>query len=163
MSSQFKPYLDQSYDKIKTECLRSKKLFVDEKFPPDSSSLYRFQRPDVDLTWKRPHEFLPKKNPEFIVDRIVPEDIDQGQLGNCWFISGASNVANVKEFSDRVIPSDQSFEESNYAGIFKFRFWRNGDWLEVVVDDYLPVDRNNRLYYSFNNKDGNEMFGTLKN
>ncbi len=107
--------------------------------------------------------FYQKKNPEFIVDRIVPEDIDQGQLGNCWFISGASNVANVKEFSDRVIPSDQSFEESNYAGIFKFRFWRNGDWLEVVVDDYLPVDRNNRLYYSFNNKDGNEMFGTLKN
>jgi hypothetical protein len=81
--------------------------------------------------------------------------------GNCWFISGASNVANVKEFADRVIPGDQTFEDGQYAGIFKFRFWRNGEWLEVVVDDYLPVDRNNKLYYSFNNRDTNEMFGPL--
>lgn len=162
MSSQYKSYLDQSYDKIKSDCLRSKKLFVDEKFPPNSSSLYRFQRPIVDLAWKRPHEFLLKKNPEFIVDRIVPEDIDQGQLGNCWFISGASDVANVKEFADRVIPSDQNFDEENYAGIFKFRFWRNTDgWVEVVVDDFLPVDGNNKLFYSFNKKDTNEMFGPL--
>lgn len=81
MSSAFKPYLDQSYEKIKSDCLINKKLFVDEKFPPNSSSLYRFQNPQVDLTWKRPHDILTKRNPEFIVEKIVPEDIDQGQLG----------------------------------------------------------------------------------
>jgi hypothetical protein len=43
-------------------------------------------------------------------------------------------IASVKEYADRVIPSNQAFDEENYAGIFVFRFYRYGQWLEVVVD-----------------------------
>ena len=64
------------------------------------------------------------------------------------------------EYAQRVIPSEgQSFESGKYAGIFKFRFWHNGEWIEVVVDDRLPITENGRLFYSYNNKDKNEMFG----
>ncbi len=90
MPVSYKPFLDQNYEKIKNECLKSKKLFEDDKFPANSSSIYKFKMPDfngqpVNLVWKRPHEFLNNTSPQFIVESIVPEDIDQGQLGNCKF------------------------------------------------------------------------------
>lgn len=69
-------------------------------------------------------------------------------------------VTSVPEYSHLVIPPDQSFE-TNYAGIFRFRFWRFGEWVEVVVDDRLPVDENNSLWFCHNKKDSNEMFGPL--
>jgi calpain, invertebrate len=57
-----------------------------------------------------------------------------------------------------VIPNDQSFE-NNYGGIFRFRFWTEGEWVEIVVDDFLPVNEFGILIYCHNNKDTNEMFG----
>jgi hypothetical protein len=33
----------------------------------------------------------------------------------------------------------QNFNNDEYCGIFLFRFWRFGYWIEVVVDDFLPT------------------------
>ena len=40
----------------------------------------------------------------------------------------------------QVIPDykDQEYGEL-HPGIFCFRFWRFGDWVEVVIDDLLPT------------------------
>ena len=34
----------------------------------------------------------------------------------------------------------------DYKGIVQFRFWRFGSWVEVVIDDRLPV-RDGELIY----------------
>lgn len=73
-----------------------------------------------------------------------------------WFITGAVAVSSVPEYIKKVIPEDQSFE-NDYAGVFRFRFWRFGKWVEVVVDDRLPVDQNDSLIYCHNNVSPNEM------
>lgn len=39
-----------------------------------------------------------------------------------------------------------SMDDPNYAGIFKFRFYRFGDWIEVVIDDYLPTVDGDLIY-----------------
>ena len=98
-------------------------------------------------------------------------------LGNCWFIAGAGAVTLNPDLLQRVVPSNQTFEEDNYAGndaclsfnkifliqtgIFHFRFWLYGQWYDVVVDDQLPFHSDGRLVFCRNKKDKNEMWAPL--
>lgn len=38
-----------------------------------------------------------------------------------------------------MVPADQNFSNTDYAGIFRFRLWWCGEWVEVLVDDRLPT------------------------
>ena len=42
-----------------------------------------------------------------------------------------------------------------------FRFWNFGQWVDVVIDDKLPVNEYNQLIYCHNRKEPNEFFGPL--
>jgi len=43
------------------------------------------------------------------------------------------------------VPPDQNLKKngssSEYTGLLRFRFWRFGKWIEVVVDDNLPTNQ----------------------
>lgn len=46
-------------------------------------------------------------------------------------------------------------------GVFRFRFWQFGEWVEVVVDDKLPVDVDGNLKFGHNRTQTNEFWGPL--
>ena len=50
----------------------------------------------------------------------------------------------------KVIPDagEQEFSSENYGGIFRFRFWRFGEWIEVCVDDLLPCSEDGDLLFT---------------
>ena len=77
--------------------------------------------------------------PKFIVKNRSKFDIRQGKLGNCWFIGPVSLLPQNPELFENVVPSDQSFQDGEYTGLFHFRFWKYGEWIDIVVDDFLPV------------------------
>ena len=72
-------YLNQNYEKIKSEFLADSKLFTDEKFPPNNNSLYKFDK-RLNVSWKRPQDII--DDPQFIINGIEAYDLEQGQIGN---------------------------------------------------------------------------------
>ena len=47
----------------------------------------------------------------------------------------------------------------SYQGIFRFRFWRQGEWSEVVIDDLLPTINGHLVF--IHSKEKNEFWGSL--
>ena len=84
------------------------------------------------------------------MDGISHHDATQGHLGNCWFVAACSVLSGGKEMWTKVIPDaeEQEFSSENYGGIFRFRFWRFGEWIEVCVDDLLPCSEDGDLLFT---------------
>lgn len=60
-------------------------------------------------------------------------------LGDKWLVTCLGVLYLSKGLFYRVVPADQSFDSPNYFGVFRFRLWWCGEWVEVLVDDRLPT------------------------
>uniref|UniRef100_A0A672N4Z7 Calpain-1 catalytic subunit-like n=1 Tax=Sinocyclocheilus grahami TaxID=75366 RepID=A0A672N4Z7_SINGR len=151
-------FKDQDYDALLQKCLKSAALFSDTVFAATQSSLGIPVDPDPKkaVKWLRPKEIT--SNAVFVEGTMGTTDICQGQLGNCWLLAALSCLTMHPTLFVKVVPSGQSLSES-YAGIFRFRFWQYGEWVEVVVDDRLPV-REGRLLFSYS-RTTNEFWSAL--
>ena len=63
------------------------------------------------------------ERPQMFVGQSDRFDINQGEIGNCWFLAAVANLVENEKCFHRVVPQDQSFDHG-YSGIFRFRFWR---------------------------------------
>ncbi|XP_069951389.1 calpain-1 catalytic subunit-like [Cherax quadricarinatus] len=134
-------YHGQDYSKLRAQCWVQDRLFQDPEFPADQRSI-GFH---TTLQWKRPKELV--DNPKFM-DHADRFSVVQGELGDCWFVSAMSAITLNPGLLRRVVPNDQDFTTTKYAGIFHFRLWQGGEWVDVVVDDRLPVTADNQLCFS---------------
>ncbi|XP_034130156.1 calpain-A isoform X2 [Drosophila guanche] len=156
-SSNLGPYSEvQDYETILNSCLSSGSLFEDPIFPANNESLMFSRRPDRHIEWLRPHEIA--DNPQFFVEGFSRFDVQQGELGDCWLLAATANLTQESNLFFRVVPPEQSFEE-NYAGIFHFRFWQYGKWVDVTIDDRLPTSRGELVYMHSTEK--NEFWSAL--
>ncbi|XP_031314515.2 calpain-12 [Camelus dromedarius] len=136
-----KLFRGQNYNAIRAACLDEGILFQDPYFPAGPDSLgYNQLGPNSKkakgVEWKRPHEFCAE--PQFICEDMSRTDVCQGSLGNCWFLAAAASLTLYPRLLWRVVPPGQGFQDG-YAGIFHFQLWQFGHWVDVVVDDRLPV------------------------
>lgn len=158
-------YRYQNYVALRQECLTNGTLFVDPYFPATDSSIFYTKPLPRGTKWMRPHEIVERnyrpKRPEFIVEGAKANDLDQGYLGNCWFIAGCIAVTFVDSIFQKVVPRGQICDGGDYAGIFHFRFWIYGSWYDVVIDDYLPVYEDGRLIFCHNTEEPNEFWAAL--
>ncbi|XP_072033626.1 calpain-5-like [Amphiura filiformis] len=155
------PYKGQKYEDLRKQH-GPDNLFEDPEFPANDKSLFYKRASPGNIEWKRPGELC--ESPKFTVGGTDSGDVHQGSLGNCWFVAATANLAQESELWEKVVPnaSDQDWDDDNkdnYAGIFHFRFWRWGQWQDVVVDDRLPT-HNNKLIY-VHSKENNEFWSAL--
>ncbi|KAM9440483.1 calpain-5-like isoform 2-T3 [Clarias gariepinus] len=156
------PFKNQHYDILKKECQEKKQLFEDPEFPCNNTSLFYRNPLPGRVEWKRPGEIT--ENPHLFVEGISSHDLNQGEVGNCWFVAACSCLALKPDLWQKVIPNwkEQEWDPKHperYAGIFRFQFWIFREWTEVVVDDRLPTI-NGKLIYC-HSKSRNEFWSAL--
>ncbi|XP_045530241.1 calpain-B-like isoform X4 [Pieris brassicae] len=154
--SSFGPASYQDFKEIKSSCLAEGRLFEDPEFPATDRSLYYKERLDRPITWLRPGEIV--NDPQLFVEGYSRFDVQQGELGDCWLLAAVANLTLYRKLFFQVVPDDQSFDEE-YAGVFHFRFWQYGRWVDVVIDDRLPTYRGKLVF--LHSSETNEFWSAL--
>ncbi|CAF1170644.1 unnamed protein product [Rotaria sordida] len=158
-------------EKLLRTCLITHSRFKDKNFPASPHSLYingeSFSKYTLSLLpnqqqmnlnksssnniqWLRPDQITPQEwtdnaRTQWAVFRDPkPNDVLQGALGDCWFITALSVLAEEPEYLMRVLITKQY----NSEGIYSVRLCKDGEWTQVVVDDRLPCTSNKKLAYS---------------
>ena len=117
----------------------------DTHINPDNIEWYRIKEINEDAT--------------FFYDGTESNDVMQGNLNDCWFISALSIIATKDyllrgEFNKNILDDGKIDEEEikmmsegiyppifhafSKSGIYCFRFFKNLKWRYVLVDDRLP-------------------------
>ncbi|XP_046752050.1 calpain-A isoform X5 [Diprion similis] len=146
----------QDFNELRQQCLSNGTLFEDPEFPAQDNSIYFSKRPDRYIEWKRPMEIA--QDPQLFVEGFSRFDVQQGELGDCWLIAAVANLTLHPNLFFQIVPEDQSFED-NYAGIFHFRFWQYGRWVDVVIDDRLPTSQGKLMF--LHSAENNEFWSAL--
>ena len=91
------------------------------------------------------------------------------RVANCWFLAALVGSTSIPHIFNKVVPRDQvcvfvlvflqcqsqklqGFDRDRYAGIFHFKFWQYGSWVDVVVDDFLPTINGKLLFVQSDDK-----------
>ncbi|XP_061424371.1 calpain-8-like isoform X1 [Lethenteron reissneri] len=138
-------HLEQDFEILRRACLDRGELFEDAAFPPGPEALGSLDADAENIHWLRPQEICP--TPRFIAEGATISDICQGELWDCWLLAALSSLTMYRRLFAHVVPEGQHFGAS-YCGIFRFRFWQYGRWVEVVVDDRLPTQHGKLVYAS---------------
>ena len=140
-NSKFATYLNQ--------CRSKGEKFVDQEFPATQASLITDWNEEAEEVrdhapeWRSIHwmraEDIPELNREagglaLFVDKIEPSDIQQGGLGDCYFLSVLSMLAENPHRVRKLFAHHEVLPE----GIYGVNLTKNGEAVEVVVDSFLP-------------------------
>ncbi|KAK9692429.1 hypothetical protein RND81_09G263800 [Saponaria officinalis] len=140
---------------------RGEEHFTDQEFPPNNQSL--FVDPEtppsklqVVSKWMRPYELIKESwidsQPCLFSGPANPSDVCQGHLGDCWFLSAVAVLAEVSRIKEVIITPDY-----NEEGIYTIRFCIQGEWVPVIVDDWLPCEAPGKPAFATSRK-GNELW-----
>ncbi|SPP89516.1 calpain-C [Drosophila guanche] len=123
------------YERIISDCRTKNVLWEDGDFPAVQSSVFYYQTPPFTFQWKRIAE-LNNAQASFLNEN-AEFDVVPGKMGDRWLVSCLGVLYSLRNLFYRVVPADQSLNKSQ--GIYRFRLWWCGEWVEVLVDDRLPT------------------------
>lgn len=67
--------------------------------------------------------------------KVEPDDIEQGELGDCYLLSSLSVLAEQEDRVEALIDPERTRVD---LGLFVARFCVGGHWRQVLVDDAFP-------------------------
>ena len=137
---------DNQFQKIFEDLKNKHEKFFDKNFPPNESSLIKNNHDDNNnnkinskrfkkIKWKRLSE-LYNNNFSVFPDKIIPNEIKQGALNNCCFLSVISALAENEERIKKFFIN----QISNENCIYGIKLCINCKLKEYILDDYIPID-----------------------
>ena len=135
--------------------------FTDPYFPPNDQSLLGLDNNQVrsitnlaedtkknfsNLSWHRAYDIL--KGPVLFDKEICFEDVQQGNIGNCYFLAAIAAVAKYPAAIYRLFRTKQA----NQAGYYEINFFIQGEWQVVIVDDFIPYYSATKKYFTVSPK-----------
>lgn len=125
-----------------------RKQFTDLDFPPQLTSLVgenSFNRSNWKVfAWRRPSEFM-DQSLDLFVGGIESGDIQQGKLGDCYFLSTLASLAERPERIKKMFKltydnkSDRQVTDlCKKYGVYGIQILDMGIPKEIIVDDYIP-------------------------
>lgn len=120
--------------------------YSDPDFHPQIKSLTGFQIPRnmsflQTLKWLRPDVFFRDHKPLSVYNRIEPDDIHQGALGDCYFLAACSAIAQKPQRLERLFLCGGKY---NPEGLYAVAICLNGIWEEILLDDLIPCTPHNK-------------------
>ena len=120
--------------------------FTDATFPPSDaiqwSDLGAGERRDLSFIelsakWARLKDVFPADDGYSLwgTEGVRPADIKQGQIGNCWFLSGAAAVAEKPDRLQKVFLN----RELSSEGIYALQMYALGVPFTLTIDDTVPL------------------------
>ncbi len=144
-------------------------LFTDTEFPPEERSILakdesgNFIDQDVaeaksekmtdpnKVEWKRIGEIFEKS--VIFEEYIECDDINQGSLGNCYFLSTLSALTEFPHLIYQVFRT----KEKNDKGYFEIVMFIDGKWQVVIIDDYFVMEKGQKKF-SYAKPNGFELW-----
>ena len=134
-----------------TDCLfppnNNSIIGLDSNGKPTDQSLSRYNRNLAklnikidDIIWIRPEDIFPGGKYTIFEGSIDIDDVNQGSLGNCYFLSA---IAAMCEYPQMVSEIFRQFTV-NGNGYYEVVFNINGVWEVVIIDDYFPCFKSNK-------------------
>ena len=179
-----KSFLSQNYDSLS----KSSSPFTDEYFPPENNSLYStksslksYKIPSLPsflskdkkkflsqyalqnkdrYSWKRLSEILNLKDLNiFQNNKTSINDVQQGELGDCYFLSVLSALSENPERIKKLIPKSKISDK----GIYECNVFLHGYEIPIVIDDYFPVIENedNNIAFAGINQESKSIWPIL--
>ena len=154
------------------EMYKGTEPFTDPLFKPEKASLCPFDRSgwilpedalddDVDgwesFKWCRVEELFDSKNYSVFHDGIAVEDIVQGKICDCYFLSVLGSLCKFPELIDKLF----YFKEKTKEHIYGIYFYINGNKKLVLIDDYLPCIGVGFKQFAMSKSEENEIWVAL--
>ena len=175
MDTQIQSILNQ---KVSTKIYRDQKMptgdkpWVDDIFPPEKISLCPYNNqgwvlpPEVwesdvegweSLKWCRVEEIYDSKDYTVFLNGSTIDDIVQGILGDCYFLSVLGSLCVYPDFFNKLFHIKEKTKEHVY-GVY---IYINGKWELVLVDDYFPYQGSRFKQFVFGSSCQNEIWVAL--
>ena len=158
------------------DCAKKGTKFLDPDFPASQICLWRrWESPMENYKWAPFENTVPKgeKPGMFLAlpgeeSNILPDDIEQGALGDCWlvgvFSAIAENPARIhKIFASAYSRSDccVTLEQDQAAGVFRVVLCKNGWWTPIITDNLFPVTRTGHRAFAQNKEHAGEAWVSI--